>query len=141
MFFLLPLWGNGNILHEGIKLWLVYNKLPLRTVTFQHLKRTPPPLHGTTYQVKFHFIGKAIIGRETNYVCTCAQKKMVRKMDYCWHGSFVRTHRSERAMTRLNEKMTKQKSCIQCGHLSWFFNQKCHSIKQVWICTSQSHAT
>ena len=32
--------------------------------------------------------------------------------------------------------MTKQKSCIQCGQLSRFFNQKWHSIKQTCVCPS-----
>jgi DNA-directed RNA polymerase subunit M/transcription elongation factor TFIIS len=32
-------------------------------------------------------------------------------------------HRAKRA---LDEKMTTQKSCIQCGHLVRFFNKKWH---------------
>jgi hypothetical protein len=32
----------------------------------------------------------------------------------------------EKRASLLNEKMAKQKSCIQCGHLFRFFNKKWH---------------
>ena len=39
----------------------------------------------------------------------------------------------EKRASLLNEKMAKQKSCIQCGHLFQFFNKKWQPIKYIYV--------
>ena len=60
-------------------------------------------------------------------VCVCvwgggSRKKLLRKMDYCWYGSFVGTHWSERAINnRVEWKKWLNKKVAFSEHRSWFF--------------------